>query len=63
MRKKTNSGTIGLCVAFTVVTIAIPLTTLVDTLEQDALMTYFTLALRVAFHGSIALIVRGVRGR
>ncbi|CAD6266112.1 unnamed protein product [Miscanthus lutarioriparius] len=56
---KMNSATLGLCV----VAIAVPLTTSVDSLEQDPLMMCFALALCVAFHRGIALIVRGLSCR
>ncbi|XP_066326023.1 uncharacterized protein [Miscanthus floridulus] len=63
--KKMNSTTIALCVASTVIAIAASLTKSVDSLslERDPCTMCFALALCVAFHGGIALIVRGVRRR
>jgi hypothetical protein len=54
-----KSATIGLFVVSTVVAIAVPLATSVDSLEQDPLMMCFALALYMAFNGGIGLIVRG----
>lgn len=57
-----NSATVGLCVASMLVSIVASLTTTaVQSLEQDPLMRCFALALCVALHGAVALIVRGVR--